>query len=311
MVKSSRKVDVPVNIEVVAGCCVVDTDATRRRIHVEVARAHFDIGTIVEGICAVRPKGTHERCTPLVKGPRKIDVSTNIECIRRVGDTYAYTPLLENNIGFTRVGPLCPVRNLKVAYFTTIGGRRRKVDVFPVHIGCLTLDVLVKELSGRTHTDHDSPAFVIDRDLLPIFCGREEPRDRGFCERGPIVLKGDFVVIVIERERVAVTSGRGGAKDIGIEGARTRSRANVHLKFHHPRIGELLTPIHIAIREIEIPIGRVTNTGCTRKPRECRRRSLVVVDEDRVGSRHIEGGIHALNVGNLQLAHTQRGILNI
>ena len=44
---------------------------------------------------------------------------------------------------------------------------------------------------------------------------------------------------------------------------------------------------------------------------KCRRRSLVIVDEDRVGSRHIEGGVDTLNVGNLQLANPQRGILNI
>jgi hypothetical protein len=55
----------------------------------------------------------------------------------------------------------------------------------------------------------------------------------------------------------------------------------------------------MASRDIEIPITGVSNPRGTRKPTERRGRDLIVVDEDTIGSRHVESSVYALNVRDL------------
>ena len=87
------------------------------------------------------------------------------------------------------------------------------------------------------------------------------------------------------------------------------------LGLHHIGLDVTITKF---IRELHAKLGNqpgamktIANTHRTRKTRECRRWSLVIVDEDTIGSRDIEGSVDTLNVWDFQSANPQRGILNI
>ena len=159
----------------------------------------------------------------MIERSREIDVPTDIECVLWIGDTYAHTPLRVRDVRFPRVHPLFTVDDAKITNFPPIRGRRREIRVFPIHIRRRALDVLVIKLSRPTETDGDHATLVVNHDLLPIFCGCEETRDRGLREECAIVVKTDFIVTVIERKRVAVSARVCGGKHVCIE--RTRVRA--------------------------------------------------------------------------------------